>query len=77
MTWYSLIGFSSVFCVMFGWISLINGNVSASKRLHERLLQNILHAPMSFFDTTPLGRILNRFSKDMDVIDIVLGIIFR
>lgn len=36
------------------------------------MLKNILHSPMSFFDTTPLGRILNRFSKDIYTIDEVI-----
>ena len=36
------------------------------------MLKNILRSPMSFFDTTPLGRILNRFSKDIYTIDEVI-----
>jgi ABC-type multidrug transport system fused ATPase/permease subunit len=42
--------------------------VLASHEFHTRLSRGILSAPMTFFDTTPIGRILNRFAKDMDAI---------
>ncbi|KIL59921.1 hypothetical protein M378DRAFT_26751 [Amanita muscaria Koide BX008] len=35
--------------------------------------ERVMHSPMSFFETTPLGRIMNRFSKDVDTIDNRLG----
>ena len=44
--------------------------VLASKSLHKKVLASILHAPMSFFDTTPLGRVLSRFSKDIYSVDL-------
>ena len=47
----------------------------ASGNIHKKLLENILKAKMAFFDTKPLGMILNRFSKDMDTVGKLLSII--
>ncbi|PPQ72540.1 hypothetical protein CVT26_004018 [Gymnopilus dilepis] len=49
----------------------------SSQRLHKDAVNRVLHAPMSFFETTPLGRIMNRFSKDIDTMDNTLGESFR
>lgn len=47
--------------------------VRAASVLHDKLFKTLLLSPMRFFDTTPLGRILNRFSKDMDEVDVRLA----
>uniref|UniRef100_A0A8B9GS14 ATP binding cassette subfamily C member 9 n=1 Tax=Astyanax mexicanus TaxID=7994 RepID=A0A8B9GS14_ASTMX len=43
--------------------------LSAATNLHHNLLNKIIHAPLRFFDVTPLGQILNRFSADTNIID--------
>lgn len=43
--------------------------IRASKKLHAQMASLVLFLPMSFFDTTPLGRILNRFLADINKID--------
>ena len=45
------------------------GSLRAATRLHNRMLEAIIKCPMHFFDSTPLGRVLNRFSKDQDTAD--------
>ncbi|KAI7862036.1 P-loop containing nucleoside triphosphate hydrolase protein [Spinellus fusiger] len=45
------------------------GALKASRSLYLMLLRRVLRAPLRFFDTTPIGRILNRFSKDFETID--------
>ncbi|TDH72543.1 hypothetical protein CCR75_004880 [Bremia lactucae] len=50
-------------------IILYKGGLRASKSLFQDLFARILRAPISFFDTTPTGRIVNRLSKDVYVVD--------
>uniref|UniRef100_A0A3Q1JDY7 ATP-binding cassette sub-family C member 5 n=1 Tax=Anabas testudineus TaxID=64144 RepID=A0A3Q1JDY7_ANATE len=50
-------------------IAFVKGTLRTSSKLHDELFHKILRCPMKFFDTTPTGRILNRFSKDMDEVD--------
>lgn len=45
------------------------GGICAAKTIHEKLLHVILRGKALFFDTTPLGRILNRFSSDLYTVD--------
>uniref|UniRef100_A0A8V5GBW7 Canalicular multispecific organic anion transporter 1 n=1 Tax=Melopsittacus undulatus TaxID=13146 RepID=A0A8V5GBW7_MELUD len=49
----------------------------ASRVMHQQLLSNILRVPMSFYDTTPTGRIVNRFAKDIFTIDETIPMSFR
>ncbi|KAF2975269.1 hypothetical protein EK904_009142 [Melospiza melodia maxima] len=53
------------------------GAMGASRVMHQLLLSNILRAPMSFFDTTPVGRIINRFAKDIFTVDETIPTSFR
>lgn len=46
--------------------------ILSAQTMHESLLTNVLRWAMMLFDTTPMGRILNRFSKDVDTVDNVL-----
>ncbi|XP_072823402.1 ATP-binding cassette sub-family C member 12 isoform X2 [Vicugna pacos] len=46
--------------------------LTASSSLHDRVFDKVLESPMSFFDRTPTGRLMNRFSKDMDELDVRL-----
>ncbi|SPO01024.1 probable multidrug resistance protein [Cephalotrichum gorgonifer] len=52
-------------------------SIEASRKLHERMANAIFRSPMSFFDVTPTGRILNRFSSDIYRVDEVLARTFN
>ncbi|KAI5957078.1 hypothetical protein KGF54_000006 [Candida jiufengensis] len=51
------------------FIFLVTGTTISSKNLNILAINRVLHAPMAFMDITPMGRILNRFTKDTDALD--------
>ncbi|KAK6109907.1 multi drug resistance-associated protein (MRP) [Brugia pahangi] len=69
---YATLGLGQAAMVCIGSITMAYGMVFASRKLHEGILRNIMHLPMAFFDITPLGRIVNRFGKDIEIVDALL-----
>uniref|UniRef100_A0A670Z177 Multidrug resistance-associated protein 1 n=1 Tax=Pseudonaja textilis TaxID=8673 RepID=A0A670Z177_PSETE len=69
---YGALGISQGVAV-FGYSMAVSvGGIFASRRLHLDLLHNVLRCPVSFFEQTPSGNLVNRFSKEMDTIDSTL-----
>ncbi|KAL0487917.1 hypothetical protein AKO1_015179 [Acrasis kona] len=71
-TWmYSVSIFVAAFCilVLFRGIFFFSMTLRASTRLHNKMFKSVLKAPMLFFNETPVGSILNSFSKDQDTAD--------
>uniref|UniRef100_A0A4X2LYS7 ATP binding cassette subfamily C member 3 n=1 Tax=Vombatus ursinus TaxID=29139 RepID=A0A4X2LYS7_VOMUR len=69
---YAALGILQGIFVMMSSFTLAIGGIQAARTLHNNLLANKMHSPQFFYDTTPSGRILNRFSKDIYVIDEVI-----
>ncbi|KAI7870590.1 P-loop containing nucleoside triphosphate hydrolase protein [Spinellus fusiger] len=70
---YFLIGVAALIVSTLRSYILYQGSLSASRKIHDELLQRILRAKVRFFDTTPMGRIVNRFSSDLATIDQEIG----
>eukprot|EP01138_Halocafeteria_seosinensis_P001293 gb/GECG01001326.1/.p1 GENE.gb/GECG01001326.1/~~gb/GECG01001326.1/.p1 ORF type:complete len:1688 (+),score=180.73 gb/GECG01001326.1/:1-5064(+) len=66
---YVGLSFAAIFLLIVSRFFVALLGIRASNALHERLIRVILHAMQSFFDTTPVGRILNRFSQDIYTVD--------
>ncbi|KAJ4949341.1 hypothetical protein JOQ06_020856 [Pogonophryne albipinna] len=74
---FGVLGVAQGFFVFFGTLLLAKSSISASRILHSRLLNNILRVPMVFYDTTPIGRVVNRFAKDIFTVDEAIPQSFR
>ncbi|KAF3338928.1 ABC transporter C family member 2-like protein [Carex littledalei] len=66
---YAVICLCQILVTLSNSYWLIVASLRAAKRLHDAMLSSILRAPMIFFHTNPLGRIINRFAKDLGDID--------
>lgn len=66
---YVALTFAVFFSMVLMYLSLVFFAFKSSTKTHDDLLASVLRAPMSFFDTTPLGRIVARFSEDIKTLD--------
>uniref|UniRef100_A0A8C1QWV6 ABC-type glutathione-S-conjugate transporter n=1 Tax=Cyprinus carpio TaxID=7962 RepID=A0A8C1QWV6_CYPCA len=66
---YGALGFAQGIAIFGTTVAISLGCIIASRHLHLELLNNVLHSPMSFFETTPSGNLFNRFAKEIDAID--------
>lgn len=75
---YLGIGFSTSIFVLLRSILVVVLGMQSSRSLFSQLINSLFHAPMSFFDSTPLGRILSRVSSDLSIVDldVPFGLIF-
>lgn len=69
---YGALGIGQALFILGGAFSLSFGALDAAEGLHTNILKNVLRLPMSFFDTNPVGRMINRFGKDVDTMDNIL-----
>lgn len=69
---YGAIGVGESVCIIVSTILLNMACLQGSQILHNRMLARILSAPVSWFNVTPSGRIINRFSKDIDTVDVTI-----
>ncbi|KAF9255406.1 ABC transporter [Marasmius fiardii PR-910] len=74
---YGVLGFSQAVAIFIMGSAFALMTYFASQKLHRAAILRVMNAPLSFFETTPLGRIMNRFSKDIDTVDNNLTDSFR
>nr|XP_038041972.1 multidrug resistance-associated protein 1 isoform X3 [Anas platyrhynchos] len=67
---YGLLGFLQGLLVCCGAYVLTRGSLCASRELHHQLLDSVLHLPLQHFETNPVGQIINRFTKDLFIVDV-------
>ncbi|CAL9753208.1 unnamed protein product [Musa acuminata subsp. burmannicoides] len=70
---YVLLSVGCSLCSLIRATILIKVGLLTSQKFFQKMLHSVLRAPMSFFDSTPSGRILNRASTDQSVLDLELA----
>lgn len=66
---YACIGIVMMFIAFSRDLWLFYGSLTASRTIHKRMLEAVTRAKFKFFDSTPLGQLMNRFSKDLEGVD--------
>ncbi|CAH1986538.1 unnamed protein product [Acanthoscelides obtectus] len=74
---YGVLGIGQAFSTMLSNLLFAKGTIRAAVKIHRQLLHNVMRVPCAFFDITPVGRVLGRFSQDINGIDLRLPNAFQ
>ncbi|KAI9357918.1 P-loop containing nucleoside triphosphate hydrolase protein [Zopfochytrium polystomum] len=66
---YAVLGIAQASALLIYSLQISAGGVKAAENLHNKVLKSAINSPVGFFDQTPLGRIVNRLSRDVDYAD--------
>ncbi len=69
---YGALGLLTLLGILVNRLFWLERGMAAGRNMHDRMLHSVLKAPLRFFDSTPIGRILQRFSRDVEAVDIQL-----
>lgn len=74
---YGALGIGQVFCIILTNLIFTKATLDGAIKIHKYLLSNVMKLPSGFFDITPMGRILARFSNDINGVDLRLPMNFQ
>lgn len=69
---YGLIGIAVLVGSLLNHLFWLERGIRAGKNMHDKMLKSVLQSPVRFFDSTPVGRIIQRFSRDIESVDVYL-----
>ncbi|KAJ3298346.1 hypothetical protein HDU76_006466, partial [Blyttiomyces sp. JEL0837] len=73
LTIYGIVGILCMISILARLMLLLWGQVMAARSIHRKMMMRLLRAPLRFFEVTPIGRITNRFTKDISSVDWEVG----
>lgn len=69
---YGILGIVVLAGTLANHLFWLSRGIRAGKNMHDKMLKSVLQSPVRFFDSTPVGRILQRFSRDIESVDVYL-----
>jgi ABC-type multidrug transport system fused ATPase/permease subunit len=69
---YGALGVTVLVGSLLNHLFWLSRGIRAGKNMHDKMLHSVLKSPVRFFDSTPVGRILQRFSRDVESVDVYL-----
>ena len=63
-----------IMCIKYTLLSIVV--LGSNEKLHENMIYGLVRCPSSYFDTTPTGRLINKFSNDLGILDNTLAFVF-